>query len=226
MKSEGDWLIVSEDGRFDTNTVGDDAPLSWIVSDQTFRPLPPEIFMRDYYEPRLLPRFLECSQSQKELASTCDRTFQHIRPLGQLDRLQPRIRIDSVLAGPTADTVRVRVTAVGAEDKSQPNGKTRTDAYDLRLFRDGQLVGRWPEVPDGGDELAAWRRRTHVPHGAHEFLVALPTQQSRQGGELHGLRLQRGPGEERHGARQLHGSARCEAAPAASLCGHHRSGCL
>ena len=58
-------------------------------------------------------------------------------------------------AGPTPDRVLVRLTASPAEDKTQPNGKTRTDAYDLRLFREGQLVSRWPDGPDGGDGTAA-----------------------------------------------------------------------
>ena len=79
------------------------------------------------------------------------------------------------------DTVLVRSTASPAEDKTQPNGKTHTDVYDVRLFRDGELVGRSAE--EGSDEIGAWRARTHVDmKGAREvtipFRVQLPTKRA------------------------------------------------
>ena len=43
----------------------------------------------------------------------------------------------------------VEVEVAGEKDPSQKNGKVETAAYDLRLFRNGQIVGQWPQ-PKGG----------------------------------------------------------------------------
>jgi WD40 repeat protein len=52
------WVVVGSDGRFDTNDLDEIKGLHWIMPDAPFTPLPVEIFMRDYYEPRLLARIL------------------------------------------------------------------------------------------------------------------------------------------------------------------------
>ncbi|WP_287326726.1 hypothetical protein, partial [Mesorhizobium sp.] len=76
------------------------------------------------------------------------------------------VRIVSVKAGPTPDVALVEVEASGKEDATQPNGKTSTRVYDVRLFREGQLVGQWPELKEdaatAGDDLDAWRRASQV----------------------------------------------------------------
>ncbi|MCQ8183350.1 caspase family protein, partial [Methylomonas sp. SURF-1] len=87
-------------------------------------------------------------------------------PLGELNRIQPEVKILRVRQGATSDQVEVDVEVVAKEDSTQKNGKTRTDAYDLRLFRDGQLVGQWPEPKSetkGVEELEAWRAASRVP---------------------------------------------------------------
>ena len=55
---QNDWAVVDPLGRFDTNDLDGGAPLHWMVSDEPMRPLPLEIFMRDYYTPRLLSRVM------------------------------------------------------------------------------------------------------------------------------------------------------------------------
>ena len=47
----------------------------------------------------------------------------------------------------------VTVEASEKRDDTQKNGKTKTGVYDVRLFRDGQIVGQWPE-PRGGIGVA------------------------------------------------------------------------
>jgi WD40 repeat protein len=56
--TDGTWMVVDAEGRFDTNNLDNNSGLHWFMSDDPFTPLPLEIFMRDYYEPRLLPRIL------------------------------------------------------------------------------------------------------------------------------------------------------------------------
>ena len=52
------WVAAAPDGRFDASNLDADLPLHWIVADRPVSPLPLEIFMKDYFEPRLLPRLL------------------------------------------------------------------------------------------------------------------------------------------------------------------------
>src|SRR5262249_32312194 len=74
------WVVVAPDGRFDTNIELEEAAgAHWILSSDSFNPLPLEIFMRDYYEPRLLPRLLAGEQLPK------------LRSLASLNRVQPLV---------------------------------------------------------------------------------------------------------------------------------------
>jgi hypothetical protein len=94
------------------------------------------------------------------------------------------VRIVRVLGGGSADEAFVDVEVGGKKDPSQKNGKTVTAAYDLRLFRDGQIVGQWPE-PKGGiggaEDIERWRRDSLVPgtdsegKQTHRFKVKLAT---------------------------------------------------
>ncbi|WP_316188407.1 MULTISPECIES: caspase family protein [unclassified Bradyrhizobium] len=167
---DSQWSVFSPSGRFDTNRIEELVGLGWVLPDTRFRTFAPELFMRDYFEPRLIGRELQ----NPEL----------VRPVpdvASLNRLQPIVRVLSAGGGATLDEAVVRVQASAVDDNSAPNGKTRTDAYDLRLFRDGELVGQWPEASDGSDEIGAWRQRTYLRPEAgaktvtHDFVVKLPT---------------------------------------------------
>jgi len=118
------WAVVAPDGRFDTNNLEDIKGLHWIMADDPFTALPIEIFMRQYYEPRLLPRLLASDE------------FSQIPSLASLNRSQPIIDIARIESEPNApDEVAVTVEV----EKAANSG-----VYDLRLFRDGQLVSYVP----------------------------------------------------------------------------------
>lgn len=164
--TDGGWVVASPDGRFDTNNLDEIKGLHWIMPDDPLRALPLEIFMRDYYEPQLLPRLLAGKKLPK------------IRSLGELNRAQPKVEIVEVnrerdAVGRPGDTVAVTVRVAGARETFGLEGQQRwmeTGAYDLRLFRDGQLVGQDP--PPGrqvtavglsaADELQQWRQERRV----------------------------------------------------------------
>jgi WD40 repeat protein len=176
--TDGTWVVVRPDGRFDTNNLEEIKGLHWIMPDDPLHALPLEIFMRDYYEPRLLPRVLAEQP-----------TFKPVRPLAELNRVQPEVRIAGVRRGESADIALVDVEVAEKEDRSQKNGKTKTAVYDLRLFRDGQLVGQWPEAGSeigGQEDLEAWRRSSKVPmaagatKGVHTFKVRLASRDQGQ----------------------------------------------
>jgi WD40 repeat protein len=184
---DGSWAVVGFDGRFDSSSLEVNLPLQWIVEDSRDHALPIEIFMRDYYEPRLLSRLLSCKNAESLDPEACRKQFQDIPPLGQLNRIQPDVKILSVRRGASADEALVEVEALGKKDPTQPNGKTETAAYDLRLFRNGQLVGQWP-VPEHGmagpQARGEWRRVSAVPAPTHTFRVRLASKDRGQSVEF------------------------------------------
>ena len=115
----GGWAVVGEDGRYDASDPADLEGLAWVMPDAPTEPVPLSIFYSEYYEPRLLPRLLAGEE------------FPPITSLSALDRTQPQAEIANVeAAGPNSVTVTVEVRKAGA------NG-----VYNLKLFRDGRLVG-------------------------------------------------------------------------------------
>ncbi|HEV2859756.1 MAG TPA: caspase family protein [Pyrinomonadaceae bacterium] len=132
---DGSFVVVAPDGRFDASDLDEIRGVHWLAPDDPLRPLPLEIFMREFYEPRLLARLL---------------AGERLRPVGSLARLnraQPAVRIASVeqrKESPERVTVRVEVSRGVAATGPQASG-----VYDLRLFRDGQLVGYAPA--EGGE---------------------------------------------------------------------------
>ncbi|MFM0471098.1 caspase family protein [Paraburkholderia strydomiana] len=177
----GAWAVVAPDGKFDSSWLEEVTGLNWQMPDDPLRVLPFEIFQRDYYEPRLLPRLLACNQ-----VDDCGREFRPLRPLVELNRLQPKVTITEVRRGSSSDVALVDVAVAAMVDPTQKNGKYSTAVYDLRLYRAGQLVGQWPEPRDvaagaeQSDELGAWRYASRVPMQAgrseavHTFNVRLP----------------------------------------------------
>jgi WD40 repeat protein len=129
--SDGRWAVTDSEGRFDVADLEDTPHLHWVMPDDPLTPLPLELFMRDYYEPRLLPRIMNGEK------------FTPVRALTDLNRVQPEVRIASVEANPEqSGYVNVTVEAAGARRSYASGGALSTTAvHDLRLFRNGQLVG-------------------------------------------------------------------------------------
>jgi WD40 repeat protein/uncharacterized caspase-like protein len=157
--SNGTWLVVTPDGRFETDNLDEIKGLHWIMPDDPMKALPPELFMRDYYEPKLLPRLLSGKKNE----------FKEVCPLQSLNRAQPQVKEIRLSPGKEPGSVAAEVDVEGGSYKFERTGETKvTGVYDLRLFRDGQLVGQYPEpkesTPDGvsGPELKQWQEDTRV----------------------------------------------------------------
>ena len=175
------FLAVAPSGRYDTNLPPDSTLLGWTMSDQPFKLLAPQTFMRDYFEPRLIQRTLDCAKAQ-----TCAQAFKPIRPLAELNRVLPKTVIAAVRPSASPGAVLVDVDVTEGTEPDASNGRTRSGVYDLRLFRDNALVHEWPEpVPappgrGGSPDLDAWRRDSRVAgteQGAtvrRTFAVTLP----------------------------------------------------
>jgi WD40 repeat protein len=181
------WALFDPNGLFDSREIESTRQFVWIAADDPLHAFPPEIFMRDYYEPRLLPRLLACRDAKaKGDTDACKRTFRTFKSggsLAALNRIQPGVRIAGVRRGASAEEALVDVEVAGKEDLLQKNGKTKTGVYDLRLFRDGQIVGQWPEPPGaigGAEEIERWRTDSRMPMAdgqekvVHRLTVQLP----------------------------------------------------
>jgi hypothetical protein len=182
LDKEKGWVAVAPDGRFDTNMdLTDMRGAHWIEKGQSFAPLPLDLFMRDYYEPRLIPRLLSCTSDARSDPEACRKQFTTLPPLAALNRVRPTVKILGVRESPSGDEVLVDVEAHGATDPSQSNGRTTTLAYDLHLFRDGQLVGQRPAAAAGAytTDRNDWKNASVVTTPIEPFRVQLPTAPTR-----------------------------------------------
>jgi uncharacterized caspase-like protein len=119
----GGWAVVAPDGRFDTDSF-DGMPLHWMVDTDPMRALPLEILMRDYFTPRLLPRLMAGEK------------LPPLPGIGEIkNRVQPEVQIAGVRAQPNGRAA-VTVRAASVTERGQASG-----LRDLRVFRDGHLVG-------------------------------------------------------------------------------------
>ena len=134
---DGDWAVAATDGRYDASDPADFEGLAWVMPDAPNEPVPLSVFYREYYEPRLLPRLL-AGESFPEIKSIADR-----------DRKQPHVDIVAV-NGNNTGWVNVTVEVVRGEAEG---------IGDLKLFRDGRLVGLDESATrPGGERRDRWRK--------------------------------------------------------------------
>jgi WD40 repeat protein len=159
---DGTWAVVDPEGRFDSNNLEEIRGLHWIMPDDPLRPLPLEIFLRDYYEPRLLPRILNGD------------LFKPVRSLSLLNRSQPQVKISDIRQQKDnldLVTVTVEVSKSTGQSKLANRITAESGVFDVRLFRNGQIVGQSPRpslassaaLPlNYSDDLLAWRQASLV----------------------------------------------------------------
>lgn len=138
---DGETMTITDEGRYEADHA-DLRGVSWILPDAPLSPLPVESFMRDFYEPELLPRLL-AGKKFKPLK----------RDLSKLNIVQPSVKIRTIVADPRDPwKVDVAVDVASTWQAIVRGGQTiMTDsgARDLRLFRNGQLVATAPADTDG-----------------------------------------------------------------------------
>ncbi|MAP19554.1 MAG: hypothetical protein CL582_01270 [Alteromonadaceae bacterium] len=132
--ADSGFLVVDQRGFYDSNRPGDIPAVSWVMADEPRKALPLEAFMRDFYQPGLFGRLLAGEILQ--LPTT----------LSDLNRVPPKVDIVSV---ETQSNGKARIT-VKVEDVQ--GASAHSGAEDVRVFRNGQLVGFYPE--NDGDALA------------------------------------------------------------------------
>jgi WD40 repeat protein len=169
--SDGGWAVVDPAGRFDTSELDGGAPLHWIVDDEPLRPLPLEIFMRQYYTPRLLPRLLAEHSVISSGRPSTGPGLPKLPSIAALNRIQPEVEIKQLEPDPNNKGLMRAVVSVKAGVEGGKSG----GAQDLRLFRDGQLVKFIPgslkdgEYPFDGIPLAHRGPNQEVAFTAYVF---------------------------------------------------------
>jgi hypothetical protein len=174
---DGSVTVFTPYGSYDTSRRPEYAGIDWLFADTPMKSLPVETFMRDYFEPNLLRRRLDCT-----LPATCTKVFHPAPDLSQLNRTLPHVNIADVGPGKLPGTADVTVIGRPTIDPQAPNGKTGSGLYNLRLYRDDRLVaqvGRLDPHLDAGDP-AIWRPKTMLAEPGStkaqtfHFTVALP----------------------------------------------------
>lgn len=161
-----DWIVVSPDGRFDASNLDDMSTLSWTVTSHPMRALPIEVFMRQYFEPNLLARKVN------------DEELSDVPSINDLNILQPDVTIESIRPYKgLSDTVEVQV---GFKSISS-TANSRSGVYDLRIFRDGQLVAYLPKGSSfDGRSLVDLSRGWDSKKISKSFPVKLPHNGSKE----------------------------------------------
>ncbi len=170
----GRFVAVAPDGRYDTNMGPDSESFRWLISDQPWQSLAPQTLMRDYYEPRLIAKLMDCTR-----AGNCATALHKVPPVGGLNRQLPDVRITAVTATePGWAEVRVAAT-----DTTDPVNGRRSGVFGIKLLMNNREVARDPDLisPPPQRTLADWRAVNaslpgDVP-GVHDwtFKVQLPS---------------------------------------------------
>lgn len=167
------------DGRYDTNVGPDDTRFRWLMADAPWQSLPPQTFMRDYFEPELVEKTVDCT-----LAGNCANVLKPLRDIASLNRLLPEVRIlDVQLAEDAPGQVVVDGEVQETRDKTRDSRYARTsEMYGVKLLLNARQIEQIPghfEQPVArdiktwqefnllqGDEQGVWRG---------SFQVAVPT---------------------------------------------------
>ncbi|WP_416908645.1 MAG: hypothetical protein ACMVO5_03250 [Polymorphobacter sp.] len=134
------FFAVTPDGRYDTNLGPDTNLIRWVVPDAPWQSLAAQTFMRDYYEPGLYRKLLECRAAQ-----SCANAFAPLGPIASLNRVLPEVEITSITPGRDAGEALVSVRVTEGVDLKAANGKTRSGIRSPRLFLNNKLVAAAPE---------------------------------------------------------------------------------
>ncbi|MBV1911764.1 MAG: caspase family protein, partial [Kangiellaceae bacterium] len=130
------WVALDEQGRYDSNSPGDLPFASWVSDDSPLEALPIEVFMNDFFKPRLIPRLLSGEQ------------FSPVKSIASINRVRPKVSIEQVEFESNTNrlvTVTVKVSEQsGATRDNSTSSKQRSGFQGLRLFRDNKQVAYSP----------------------------------------------------------------------------------
>jgi hypothetical protein len=174
---------IGRDGRYDTNLGPDDTRFRWLMPDARWQSLPPQTFMRDYFEPELVRKTVDCT-----LADSCARVLKPLRDIAKLNRLLPEVRILDVRLADAPGQVVVDVELQETRDMTRDARTARTSGlFGVKLLLNDRQIEQIPghfEQPVARD-IETWREFNALPRDEEgkwrgSFQAAVP---SHHGGE-------------------------------------------
>jgi WD40 repeat protein/uncharacterized caspase-like protein len=156
LRNGEDWLVAAPDGLFDGSPGGWQL-LRWRFSESLLDTAPAESFFNEFYRPGLLAELIA---GQRPTAP---------REIGLLDRRPVTVSFGATSPGVTATSTRdieVRITVAEAPGNA---GQVGSGARDVRLFRNGSLVGAWRGDVLGGRQEAAFTARVPLVAGENRL---------------------------------------------------------
>ncbi|WP_372914960.1 caspase domain-containing protein [Sandarakinorhabdus sp.] len=150
-------MVVAGDGRYDTNLGPDSESFRWFMPDQPFRSLAPQTLMRDYYEPRLIAKLMDCTQD-----GNCARVLHPVPPVAGLNRQLPTVRITEVKPiRPGWAQVNIEVN-----ETSDAGSGRKSGVYGVKLLMNNREVSRDPDDSSAKPStLNEWRQANLSPPG-------------------------------------------------------------
>ncbi len=169
------FVTSARDGRYDTNIGPDSSNFRWLISDQPMESLAPQTLMRDFYEPRLFTKLLDCTA-----ANNCEQKLKPLPELSSLNRQLPQVRITNIKPADTPGQVVVRVEA--RETRNAQSGR-RSGLFNVKLLLNNRQIAQEPPhfQQQPSPTLAQWRELNQM-EGVNaagvwtsEFQVSVPT---------------------------------------------------
>jgi len=151
---DNSWVTYENSGRYDSDTPGNIPYAAWVADDAPLTGLPIEVFLNEYFEPRLLPRILQGEEFGKAI------------DLLELNRVQPAIAIKSIVQDPETGSYSLTVDITNTEETIRKQGDLVTQISGLRearLFRNGKQVA-YKDLSDQ-ENLKAGETVQHVLTG-------------------------------------------------------------
>jgi hypothetical protein len=137
--ADGEWAVVTPTGQFDASNLMALPGFAWRFDDDALCLLPPELYARILFEPQVFAR-----ENDPSLRATLTRPG--AKSLYSMNRAQPQVGGETgslEVSGEQDGCVTITVPVSGGTRDVVRDGVSRqetTAAYDLRIFRDGQLV--------------------------------------------------------------------------------------
>lgn len=159
------FFAVTPEGRYDTNLSPDTDMVRWIVPDAPWQSLALQTFMRDFYEPGLYRKLLEC-----RAVGDCATQFKLLPSFADLTRVLPRVKIVDVSESKDGRQATVSFEATEGVDKNAANGGTKSGLFSPRLFLNNRLIGQYPNEPyvvgadvsNANETLDQWQEKNRV----------------------------------------------------------------
>lgn len=150
--------VLTPFGTYDTGGRADAAGFRWKFPGEP-RSLAPQMFMRDYFEPDLLRRRIDCT-----LPDNCAKVFRPAPDIARLNRVVPLVEIVGTEPGARPGELVVMLRARGQSEKRPDGSMASSGLHNLRLFRDGRLVAQVQPIPGRLDpfDRAGWRGATEI----------------------------------------------------------------